>query len=632
MYDGAMRDLKPHDLYQLRFLSDLQPGPEGSVFYVETSIAAGEGGETPSYRPRLWTCRDGRRRRLTAADAERPRWDGGRYVYFLRKEGGAKQLFRLDLEGGEPEPLTSFAAGVEGFETGPGGAVAVLTRGDEKPASPDAPRVYEHLPFKFDGVGLLPEKTLQARVLEPGGGWSEPSALPTDIDALAWAPDGSLVLVASGSFEERRRWVQRLYRWRPGGEARAIGGGFGPVSDPVVSGDGAWVHFVGYDWASGIGASPGVWRLPLAGGAAERLTPEALYVGLALVSDVHYGDYGRALAPDGKGGFWLAVTEAGEGRLYRLRADGTIEGPLELPGSLAAFAVGADGGVRHVLLEEYQRPPALFAGGELRYDPNSDLLEGLPAPEPFFWKSPDGHEVPGWVLLPEGEGPHPAVLYVHGGPHAAYGRAMLFEFYLLRARGLAVVYANPRGSVGYGQAYAQIKGRWGEADAADLLGFLDAAVERFGLDHERQGVAGGSYGGFMTNWLTARHPERFKAAVTQRSICNWTSFWGASDIGIRFSELELGAGLWEDPVRYWQKSPLAHAHALKTPTLVVHAERDHRCPIDQGETWFAALVSRGVPARFLRVPEEGHELSRSGRPDRRVKRLEEIVDWMAGYL
>ncbi|WP_456411765.1 alpha/beta fold hydrolase [Oceanithermus sp.] len=628
-----MPELTPEDLYRLRFLSDLAPGPEGGALYVETRIEVTEKEEEPPrYRSQVWLQRGSERRPLTQDDAGTPRWDGGRYVYFLRKQDKVRQLFRLDLEGGEPEALTSFKAGVEGYELGPNGAVAVLTRGDEAPAKPDAPRVYDRLPFKFDGVGLLPERSRQVRVRTEGGGWSTPSELPTDVDAVAWDEQGEeLVLVASASFEERRRWVQRLYRWRPGEEARQIGGGFGPVSDPVVVEGGRWVYFVGYDWVAGIGASPGIWRLSLDGGEAERLTPESLYVGLSLVSDVHYGSYGRTLQPDGAGGFWFGVTEAGEGRLYRLRADGAVEGPLELPGSLAAFVV-ADGEVRHILLEDFARPPALYQGPELRYDPNADFLEGWPAPEAFRWRSPGGHDVHGWVLLPEGEGPHPAVLYVHGGPHAAYGRAMLFEFYLLRARGLAVVYANPRGSVGYGQDYAQIKGRWGEADAADVLGFLDAAVERFGLDADRLGVAGGSYGGFMTNWLTARYPDKFKAAATQRSICNWTSFWGASDIGIRFAELELGAGLWEDPQLYWDRSPLAHAAGLKTPTLVVHAEQDHRCPIDQGETWFAVLVSQGVPARFLRVPEEGHELSRSGRPDRRVKRLEEIVDWLADYL
>jgi len=617
------------DLYRMRFLSGLEPGPGGSVFYVETEIAEGKGDEPPAYRSRLWQYREGERRRLTTGDAASPRWDGDRYLYFLRKQDKVKQLFRLDLEGGEPEQLTQFKTGVNGYFLGPNGALAVLALAEDEPTKPGTPRVYQQLPFKFDGAGLLPGQPWQLKVRNAGG-WSEPSTFAVDVADAVWDPRGEfLYVVSSASRAEQNNWVQRLYRWRPGEEPLELGGGFGPIADPYAVADGS-VYFVGFDWRVGIGASPGVWRLP-SGGRPERLTPTDLYVGLAVVTDAHYGDYGRSMRSDGGNGFWLAASERGEGLLYHLSTSGELSGPLSLPGSLAAFALEADE-PRFTLLEDYNRPPVLYVDGEPAYDPNAELTGNLPAPQEFSWRAPEGHEVHGWVLLPEGKGPHPAVLYVHGGPHTAYGRALLFEFYLLRAHGLAVVYANPRGSVGYGQDYAQIKGRWGEADAADLLGFLDAAVERFNLDAARLGVAGGSYGGFMTNWLTARYPGKFQVAATQRSISNWTSFWGASDIGIRFAELELGADLWEDPQFYWQKSPLAHAAALETPTLVVHAEEDHRCPIDQGETWFAALVKRGVPSRFLRVPGEGHELSRSGRPDRRVKRLEEIVAWLQKYL
>lgn len=167
----------------------------------------------------------------------------------------------------------------------------------------------------------------------------------------------------------------------------------------------------------------------------------------------------------------------------------------------------------------------------------------------------------------------------------------------------------------------------GERDERDLMGFLDHVLAHFPLDPKRVGVAGGSYGGYMTNWLTARYPERFKAAVTDRSICNWLSFFGASDIGPRFTYLELKAKPWERSEVLWEKSPLRLVHRVRTPTLVVHSEEDHRCPIDQGETWYTALFHLGVKTAFFRVPEEGHELSRSGRPDRRLARLRAYLDW-----
>ncbi len=236
------------------------------------------------------------------------------------------------------------------------------------------------------------------------------------------------------------------------------------------------------------------------------------------------------------------------------------------------------------------------------------------------------------MLLPEGKGPHPVILYIHGGPHTAFGNALMLQLQFFRAAGFALAYCNPRGSTGYGQDYMELGKRWGDIDEDDLLGFLDHVLAQFSLDAGRVAVAGGSYGGFMTNWLTANHPERFKAAVTDRSICNWTSFYGASDIGPRFTYLQLGARPWENPEVLWQKSPLSLAHMVQTPTLVVHSEQDHRCPIDQGETWYTVLLQKGVPTRFFRCPEEGHELSRAGRPDRRIARLSAYLDWFKTYL
>ena len=203
----------------------------------------------------------------------------------------------------------------------------------------------------------------------------------------------------------------------------------------------------------------------------------------------------------------------------------------------------------------------------------------------------------------------------------------MLELQLFRRAGYAVAFSNPRGSTGYGQDFALLEGEWGERDERDLMGFLDHVLAHFPLDPKRVGVAGGSYGGYMTNWLTARYPERFKAAVTDRSICNWLSFFGASDIGPRFTYLELKAKPWERPEVLWEKSPLRLVHRVRTPTLVVHSEEDRRCPIDQGETWYTALFHLGVKTAFFRVPEEGHELSRSGRPDRRLARLRAYLDW-----
>ncbi len=205
----------------------------------------------------------------------------------------------------------------------------------------------------------------------------------------------------------------------------------------------------------------------------------------------------------------------------------------------------------------------------------------------------------------------------------------------MAARGYGVCYSNPRGSVGYGQAWVDaIHGRWGTVDAADLLNFFDSCLETVPrLDAEKTAVMGGSYGGFMTNWLTG-HTTRFGAAITDRSICNLISFAGTSDIGLRFWDDELGLDFTrpDDALRLWEMSPLKYVQQVETPTLIIHSVLDHRCPIEQAEQWYAALHKLGVPVRFVRFPGEDHELSRSGRPDRRLTRLNEYFGWLEQWL
>ena len=213
---------------------------------------------------------------------------------------------------------------------------------------------------------------------------------------------------------------------------------------------------------------------------------------------------------------------------------------------------------------------------------------------------------------------------IHGGPHGQYGNAFMHEFQFLAARGYGVLYINPHGSTGRGAAFAkELAARWGENDLPDLLAGVDHVLARGEADPARLGVGGGSYGGFMTNWIIG-HSDRFKAAVTMRSISNLLNFWGTSDL------FHLG-----NVPRVRQSvgrartlpAPLADhvRRQLRHPDLILHSEEDHRCPVEQGEQLFAALHLRGVPTRFVRFPGESHGLSRNGKPAHRLQRLEEIV-------
>jgi dipeptidyl aminopeptidase/acylaminoacyl peptidase len=269
---------------------------------------------------------------------------------------------------------------------------------------------------------------------------------------------------------------------------------------------------------------------------------------------------------------------------------------------------------------------------------NAELLEGieLVMPEKFTYDGADGWPVEGWVMRPVGfrEGMrYPTILQIHGGPHGAYGESFFHEFQLLASEGYALVYTNPRGSQGYGQRFtAATHHDWGGKDYEDIMRGLDAALARYPfLDPDRLGVAGGSYGGFMTNWVIG-HTDRFKAAVTMRSISNHLSQWGTSDLAFMKGFWEFPGDPWEAPTWYWERSPLAYVANIKTPLLILHSDMDLRCPIGEGEQLFAALKKLKQDVMFVRFPNESHDLSRIGKPKHRTERLRLIVRWFADHL
>jgi dipeptidyl aminopeptidase/acylaminoacyl peptidase len=197
-----------------------------------------------------------------------------------------------------------------------------------------------------------------------------------------------------------------------------------------------------------------------------------------------------------------------------------------------------------------------------------------------------------------------------------------------------MVYTNPRGSSGRGNDFANLQGKYGTIDYDDLMAVMDSAIEKYSfVDADRLGVTGGSYGGFMTNWMIG-HTDRFKAAVSLRSIANWTSKFNTTDIGYYFNKDAMGTDPWEDggADKLWWHSPLKYADKVSTPTLFIHSEEDYRCWLAEGLQMFTALRYHGVDSRLVMFREENHELSRSGKPKHRLRRLQEMLAWFDRYL
>ena len=317
---------------------------------------------------------------------------------------------------------------------------------------------------------------------------------------------------------------------------------------------------------------------------------------------------------------------------------------------VAAFSLDAAAQRAALLIRDAQTPGDIFivdldaepAAPRRLTDVNRNILAELEIapPQHFTFAGDDGVQIDGWMLPPVGRaasttaaGKSPAILFHGGGPGGMRGAAFMFEYQALSAAGYAVLYCNARGCQGYGLAFCTaILGDWGGKDYADNMACLDAALARFDfIDADRIGVAGGSYGGYHVNWAIG-HTRRFRAAVSDRSVVNRLSTYGTSDIGPQ-REFEFDGGPpWETTASYLKQSPLTYLGAAATPTLVIHSARDLRCPVEQGEQLYSALLRLGVPTEFVRFPNESHELSRSGRPWHRVFRLDRYLDWFARYL
>ena len=227
---------------------------------------------------------------------------------------------------------------------------------------------------------------------------------------------------------------------------------------------------------------------------------------------------------------------------------------------------------------------------------------------------------------------YPTILNIHGGPRATYGTVFFHEMQYWANKGYAVIYTNPTGSNGRGSEFTDLRGKFGTVDYNDILSFVDAAQQQIPfIDADRLGVTGGSYGGFMTNWIIG-HTVRFKAAVSLRSISSWISFNNTSDIGNTFTESYFGNNTWTDSKPLWDRSPLKYADKVVTPTLFLHSDQDYRCWLVEGVQMYYALQHFEIPTRLVIFNNENHELSRSGKPSNRIKRLDEITRWFGKYL
>lgn len=642
--------------------------PDGGVAVVATSRASFE---ADAYTGQLWRIPlDGAApRRLTrGASDSRPQFSpDGTLIAFLRANPGERpQVWVAPATGGEAARVSDAKLGVGEFCWSPDSArIAWVARVPEEgrygtldgvPADQEDPRHITGYQFRANGLGWSRDRVRQlfvadvpdpfaeppvkpvgraARDADKEDVWAVPQARqltdgPWDVTGPVFTPDGDAILVQSSreaDADEHLRTAIHRVCVASGATTRVVADPRVSFSDPRPSTDGRWLFVLGTDLGGDgrdfVATNAAVYVVAPDGGAPVRLT------------DPETHDLDPGLVQAGPDAVLVVRAHRGGSELLRVHADGTIDTlTAGRPTVLAAAAVpNTDAVVASVTTVRSPGEVALIDGGgaSLLTDFAARLHENSPVVEPveLTATSADGTPVHGWVLAPEGAGPHPVLLNIHGGPYAAYGSDFFDEFQVYVAAGYAVVACNPRGSGTYGQAHgAAIRNDFGNLDTADVLAFLDHAIaETPGLDAERVGIMGGSYGGYLTAWIIA-HDHRFAGAVVERGFLDPASFLGSSDIGWFFMPAYNGV----DRADQDRQSPTLLADRVRTPTFVVHSELDLRCPLSQALRYYTALKAAGVDAELLVFPGEDHELSRSGTPWHRRQRFEAILDWWGRHL
>lgn len=675
---AAPRMATTDDLYSFHVPADPQISPDGR--HVAFTVQRVER-ETEKKYTNLWLAGvdDGQLRQFTwgkQSDSQ-PRWSpDGRVIAFLSNRGSEEQaqIYLLPVDGGEARPLTELKGSIGSYEWSPDGTkfVAQFRKKDadalEREKDEGKKKLgisFRHITrtdYKFDGMGYLPKEHWHVWVIDAATGEAK-QLTEGDKDETEphWSPDGRSILFNSNRSErpDMDMDVTELYLIpAEGGEMRQIETRPGRKFAATFSPDGQHLAWLGRD-------KPGRWyqnaRLYVAsvdGGEVRDVSESIdLHLSPSTNGDIFNGSgpYALVWSADGRRVYSIASWHGDEPlvSLPAFDSDG-VSGSQTRPYDQVIPGPGVVGG--YTFDRERRRVAYLWA---TRGDPAQllvrDIDESGAAGEPralttlnpwlaeveageieeVWVKTADGFDLHGWILKPPGFDPsrkYPSILEIHGGPQTQYGNMFMHEFHYLAAAGYVVYWSNPRGSQGYGEGVTgAIYGRWGTVDYDDVMAWTDYVERLPYIDPERMGVTGGSYGGYMTTLIIGR-THRFKAAVAQRAVSNFISFYGSSDLNWGLENLAGTPPPWEDIEMNWAQSPISAIGNAKTPTLVIHSENDYRCDQEQGEQVFISLRKLGVDTEMLLLPGESHGVSRGGRTDRRVARLEYMLGWFEKYL
>ncbi len=653
---GEKRLITTQDLLQIKHLEDPQLSPDGRyVAYLQSQPNATEN----NYTTNIWLIDiEGKQSplQLTRGNKDsQPRWSPkGDALAFVSGRSGFPQLFLLPMSGrgGEAYPITTHINGVSQPSWSADGAlIAFLGKmnaeertqedaGTAKRATPEErnaffdPMVITHIPYR-EGVNYLDNRYSQIYTVRIA---DQVAKRVTHIDAHytapVWSPDGNRLystrIAEVGGDEYWRRGSVFEIDLVSGTETRLLDDEY-TLMDLGISPNGEWLTM---NRRSGTDAI-----------SLFQLVACHIKTGKERVLNASID---RVIAPHAwtSEGAVLMVAQT-EGRCHIYQAHPDFDGAHLLIAPdlfITGISAGKDGSIA-VTASHSENPSNLFyshanqASLTRLTDINRAFLDEVqvqPTHE-LRYTHEEGVAIQGWYILPpdyDEAKTYPLAVNIHGGPHVMWShheRGMWHEWQTHAAQGYVVFYCNPRGSEGYGDAFIKALGnQWGNIAMADIMAGVNTLIEQGIADKERLAITGGSYGGYMVAWIIA-HTDVFKSAVTQRGVYNVASFYGTTDIPT-FAKSEFGVAPYEDPAFLWERSPLAYAKNMNTPLLIIHSENDFRVPIEQGEQLFTHLHRMGKTVRFVRFPREGHELSRSGEPTHRIRRIQEMVEWWNKFI
>ncbi len=648
--------IQSEDIYQLNFVSSPQMTPKADkIIYVNKRADK----KDQTYYSNLQQIHIPSKSDTAFTDKGKyqdvmPRINpNGRQLVFVRIKKGITSLRSISMYGGESKELTSLPKGdVQDIKFSPDGKqiavlfaklkVSIPLEKDKRkePVCRDTERLF----YRLDGHGFIDEDPAQIYLMRASGGvMKKVTEAKHGVSNFTWAPNNEEIAFTAVDHEvlemhmdEDDIFILKLNDKHVAKLAKPAG----PIGFLKYASQGDKIYFGGhfnphYSWGAD---NTDIHSLDLKTGKIKNLTEkldrttDMLTLGDITPSFVQQSP----LIKDNK--MLFTVSSEGANPLYSLDLEsGELETILEGPECIVSYSASADGNDLAIHLAQMERPDEIwhFAFGKEKHltrvsFANDKYVDKLQFSIPEILHVPvKGAEVMAWLQLPpnfDAKKKYPLILNIHGGPRTQYGYTWFHEMHTFAAKGFVVVYSNPRGSQGYGKAFADaITGKWGQPAHDDCMAVVDTVLEKAYIDPDRLYVTGGSYGGYMTNWIVTQ-TQRFRAAVTQRSISDLGTFFGTSDIGWDLVD-EFKGTPWEKPEVYEKWSPLTYLKNIDTPLMIIHSENDLRCPMEQAERLFAPLKYMGKEVRLIRFPESSHGLSRGGRPDRRIKRLDLMVEW-----